>query len=102
MVANEGLEKAKHIQTRSLGTDNGLSPLQRTCNSVTTLTSRSTVASFPGPPAAFSCTKERNWPGTFPHVSDAEGRKTVEIPKMNMGVLGPRTARRANVILTER
>ena len=35
--------------------------------------------------------------GTFPHVSDIKGRKTVERPKMNVGVLGLRTARRVKV-----
>ena len=33
------------------------------------------VASFPGPRAAFSCTKECGGPGMFPHVCDVEGRK---------------------------
>ena len=33
-------------------------------------------------------------PGTFPHVSDV---KTVEIPKVNVGVLGLRTARKTKV-----
>ena len=36
------------------------------------------LASFPGPPAAFGCTKERDGPGMFPHVRDIEGRKVVE------------------------
>ena len=36
------------------------------------------VASFPGPRAAFGCTKERGGPGMFPHVRDVEGRKVVE------------------------
>ena len=36
------------------------------------------LASFPGPRAAFGCTKERRGPGMFPHVRDVEGRKVVE------------------------
>ena len=59
-------------------------------------TSRSTVTSFPG---TFSCTKERKGPGTVPHVRAIESRKTVERPKMNVGVLGLRTAKRVNVLL---
>ena len=38
----------------------------------------SKLASFPGPRAAFGCTKERGGPGMFPHVCDVEGRKVVE------------------------
>ena len=38
----------------------------------------SLVASFPGPCAAFGCTKERGGPGMFPHVRDVKGRKVVE------------------------
>ena len=38
-------------------------------------------------------TEKRGGPGTFPHVSDIKGRKTVERPKMNVGVLGLRTGR---------
>ena len=36
------------------------------------------LASFPGPHAAFGCTKECRGPGRFPHVRDVEGRKVVE------------------------
>ena len=32
------------------------------------------LALFPGPRAAFGCTKEREWSGMFPHVRDVEGR----------------------------
>ena len=60
--------------------------LQNTCSKMHphTLTvvckHRTFVASFPGPRAAFGCTKERDGPGTcmFPHVCDVEGRKVVE------------------------
>ena len=38
----------------------------------------SALASFPGPCAAFGCTKERDGPGMFPHVRDIKGRKVVE------------------------
>ena len=53
----------------------------------------------PSPMPSFSLVAVRNAgePGTFPHVSDIKGRKTVERPKMNVGVLGLRTARRAKV-----
>ena len=33
------------------------------------------LVSFPGPRAAFGCTKEREGPGMFPHVCDVKGRK---------------------------
>ena len=36
------------------------------------------VASFRGPRAAFTFTKEHRGPGMFPHVRDVEGRKVVE------------------------
>ena len=36
------------------------------------------VALFPGPCAAFGCTKKRGGPGMFPRVCDVEGRKVVE------------------------
>ena len=36
------------------------------------------LASFPGPRAAFGCTKERRGPGMFPHVCDVKSRKVVE------------------------
>ena len=55
------------------------------------------IASFPGLCAAFSCTKECGGPGTFPHMGDIKGRKTVERPKLNVGVLRLRTARRVKV-----
>ena len=53
------------------------------------------LASFPVPCPAFRHLQygKREGPGTFPHVSDVKGRKTVERPKMNVGVLGLRTAK---------
>ena len=36
------------------------------------------LTSFPGPHAAFSCLKECEGPGMFPHIHDVDGRKVVE------------------------
>ena len=56
-------------------------------------------ASFPVPHPAFRRLQygKQGGPGTFPHVSDVKGRKTVERPKMSEGILGLRTARRAKI-----
>ena len=42
-----------------------------------------TTALFPGPCPAFHRLQYGKWggPGTFPHMSDVKGRKTVERPK---------------------
>ena len=67
-------------------------PLQIKCSHFTTVvhgcntTRVYVVASFPGPCAAFGCTKEREGPGMFLHARDVEGRK------VNVGDLGLRTA----------
>ena len=58
------------------------------------------VINVPSPTPSFFATfstEKRGGPGTFPHVSDVKGRMTVERPKMNVGILGLRTARRAKV-----
>ena len=53
------------------------------------------LASFPGPAQLCVACSGRG-PGKFYHVSDVKGRKSVERLEMNVGVLGLRTARRAN------